>query len=566
MTSVRAATASIILKADVVEYYSNRFILTADGNVRAKLSDGTVVSGRTFAMDLKLNRFVIAGSVHVDGPTVHEIGAAFAGFPDLDRSYFVTERDIPDRWTYFGSDYKNRHEGRDQPGDAFYLPDMSGQHPYLIGNTVTVFPKNNIEFGVGSRIRIAGVYTPTPGWVVNFSSNPNFYQNAYDGAVFDIQIPFHGSANSISAFDLRYDQLRGGYVSFEQHFVHNQDYVVFSINPLTQDERQWNLVAYKRVLPSLETHLFAQLSTLSTWPLKEPSQSSAFTNLAINSRIGRYAVGVNADQYNNSLIPTDNTAYTPQGLQVAGHPFNIQFSVQSYEDEFRFFRYLGVPIKFQYRVGYGWAYSSYGILSVNGTDTWGGAIYPLIANTYVGATVYTPSIRIAKQTTISVKTDDQRQWFSLPHHIDTQNTTATVAYTPTLSKIPAMFLSYNVLNIGDYYGAAQLSAYPPAADTIVNQYGTFTGLAAFRGLATSHALTGSIVYTPTQYFALNVQMQHFNVTPAPVPGVGGQPPYEFYADARFRLTPNLLVDIARGYYFNFGSQLWSPQFTVTLSP
>jgi hypothetical protein len=190
----------------------------------------------------------------------------------------------------------------------------------------------------------------------------------------------------------------------------------------------------------------------------------------------------------------------------------------------------------------------------------------LIANTYVGATVYTPSIRIAKQTTISVKTDDQRQWFSLPHHIDTQNTTATVAYTPTLSKVPAMFLSYNVLNIGDYYGAAQLSAYPPAADTIVNQFGTFTGLAAFRGLATSHALTGSIVYTPTQYFALNVQMQHFNVTPAPVPGVGGQPPYEFYADARFRLTPNLLVDIARGYYFNFGSQLWSPQFTVTLSP
>jgi hypothetical protein len=573
-----AATRSIVLKADVVEYYSNRFILTADGHVRARLSDGTVVSGRTFSMDLKLNRFLIAGDVHLDGPTVHEVGAAFAGFPDLDRSYFLTEGDVPDRWTYFGSDYKDRHEGRDQPGDAFYLPDLGGAPPYLVGDAVTIFPKNNIEFGVGSRIRIAGVYTPTPGWVVNFSSNPNFYQNGFSGAVFDIQIPFHGSANAISAFDVRYDQVRGAYLSFEQHIVHNADYLVFSINPLTQNERQWNLIAYKRVSPAIETRLFSQLSTLSKWPWSEPSQSSAYNNFSINSRVGRYAVSLNADQYNNTLLPTDDTGYTTQGLQVDGHPFDIQLSVQSFEDEFRFFRYLGVPIKFQYRAGYGWDYNGNGIVAVNGQPTWGGALYPLISNTFVGGTVYTPSIRIAKLTTFSVKSDYQRQWYSLPHHIDTANTTATIAYTPSVAKRPAFFVSYNVLNIGDYYGADQLTAYPPggagclgqpapnACNTITNQFGTFSGLDAFRGFATSRSLTGSMVYTPTQYFALNLTAQKFDVTPAPVPGVGGQPPYVVSADVRVRLTSNLLVDVARQYYFNFGNERWSPQFTVTLSP
>jgi hypothetical protein len=573
-----AATRSIALRADVCDYYSNRYILTADGHVRARLSDGTVVSGRTFSMDLKLNRFLIAGDVHVDNATVHLTGAAFAGYPDLDHYYFLPEGDEPDRWTFFGSDYNDTHAGRDQPGDAFYLPDLSNSKPYLVGNRVTIFPKNNLEFGAGSRIRIAGVYTPTPGWVVNFSSNPNFYQNGFAGAVFDIQIPFRGSANDITAFDVRYDQFHGAYLSFEQHYVHNADYVVFTVNPLTQDERQWNLIGYKRIAPWLETRLFTQLSTLSTWEFKEPTQSSAYTNFQANARIAKYAASLNIDQYNNSLLPTDNGLYTAQGLQDDGHPFDLQFTLQSYEDEWRLFRYIGVPLKFQYRAGYGWDYNNGGILTVNSSPTWGGAIYPLIANTFVGLTVYTPSVRIAKLTTASIKTDKQRQWFSLPHHIDTTSTTATVAYTPIVSNRPAFFVSYNVLNIGDYYGKDQLVAYPPggigcagqaipnACNVITNQFGTFTGLDAFRGIATSRSITGSAVYTPTHYFAINLTAQHFDVSPAPVPGVGGQAPYLISADVRARLTSNLLVDVSRSYYFNFGAERWSPQFTVTLSP
>ena len=105
-------TRSVELHASVIDYYSNRFILTADGNVRARLSDGTVVSGETFSIDLKLNRFLIAGNVHIDGPKIHAAGAALAGYPDLERFYFLPEGGTPDRWTYYGLDFTDTHPGR----------------------------------------------------------------------------------------------------------------------------------------------------------------------------------------------------------------------------------------------------------------------------------------------------------------------------------------------------------------------------------------------------------------------------------------------------------------------
>jgi hypothetical protein len=510
---------------------------------------------------------LVAGDVHIDGAHVHEAGAALAAYPDLDRMYFIPNTPEPDRWTYFGLDFADRHAGREQPGDAFNFPDLGDARPYIKSSSVVVFPKNNIEFPFGSRLSINGLYTPTPGWVVNFSSNANFYQNGYSGAVFDVQIPFVGSQNAITAFDVRYDQTRGAYLSFEQHVVHDLDYYVFTINPLTQDQRQWDLIAYKRISPALETRLFAQLSTLSTWPWKQPSQASAYTNFQVNSRIGRYAVSLNADQYNNGLLPTDNSGFNAYGFRVDGHPFDIQLAVQSFENEWRLFRYLGVPVKFQYRAGYGWAYDGFGITAVNGQPTWNGALYPLIAQTFVGATVYTSPVKLLPNVTISAKADKQRQWFSLPHHIDTTNTSVTLAYGAPTPKLPSGYLSYQVLNVGDYYGNDQLTAYPAAADTAVSPYGgTYTGQAAFRGLATQRVLTGSGVYSPNPKFSLSFIMQYYDVTPRPIPGIGGQPPYQFTPDARFRLTPNLQIDVSRTYYFHFGNQNWSQQANITFSP
>jgi hypothetical protein len=566
------ATRSIELRANVVDFYSNRYILTADGNVSARLSDGTVVRGDTFSMDLKLNRFLIAGNVHVDGPQIHQIGAAFAGYPDLERSYLVTEGTTPDRWTYYGLNFTDPHPGRQQPGDAFYFPDLSGEKPYIIADGATIFLKNNVEFPVGSRIEVLSAYIPTPGYVVNYSSNPNFYQNAFSGATFDIGIPFKAAADAMSAAHIRYDPYRGLYTAFDQHFVHNLDYAVFSVDPVTQNQRQFNAILYKRLSPDVEARLFYQLSDESQG-LSQPVAAADYYNFAMNSKVGKYAVGLNTDQYNNSLLAGAVDVANVYGNVQSSHPFDMTLSVQSYEDEWRLFRYLGVPLKFQYRAGFGYNYDSYGlaVLGVDAANTppdFLGTSYAAIDNTYVGLTVYTSSIRIAKQTTISAKADKlETAYTPLQHLLTTTNVSSTVAYTPLSVKLPAFLLTYGILNISDFWGKNQLAAYVPyPVDTITNQFGSFSGLQSFDGFATSRSLSGSMVYTPTPFFALNLTMQNFNVTPAPVPGVGGQAPNQFTADVRIRLSKNILVDVARTYYFQFAGEGWAPQYAVQFSP
>jgi hypothetical protein len=82
----------------------------------------------------------------------------------------------------------------------------------------------------------------------------------------------------------------------------------------------------------------------------------------------------------------------------------------------------------------------------------------------------------------------------------------------------------------------------------------------------SHGLSTSLVYTPTPYVGLNLLLSRFYDTPAPVPGVYGQPPVQFTGDLRVRLSKQILVDFKRSYYFNFANERWTPQFEIQVSP
>ena len=74
------------------------------------------------------------------------------------------------------------------------------------------------------------------------------------------------------------------------------------------------------------------------------------------------------------------------------------------------------------------------------------------------------------------------------------------------------------------------------------------------------------MYTPTQYFGLNLLLSRFYDTPAPVPGAYGQPPVQLVGDLRVRLSKQVLVDLTRSYYFNFANERWTPQFGIQFSP
>jgi hypothetical protein len=572
-----APPTSLDLSADRVVFYSNRYIVTGEGHVRVRLSDGTILRGELFSMDLKLNRYLLAGDVHIDSDGVSEIGAGFAGYPDIDRSYFLAANGNPDRWTYFGLDFANPQKGRSQPGDAFFIPDLSREKPYIIASSATILPKTMVEFR-GSRLSVLGVLIPTQKWVQTFSANSNYAQNAFAGAAFDIGLPYNGSLHAISAIHLRYTGLQKLFLSFDQHFVWDRDYVVFSVNPVTQEERQFNLIGYKRISPKMEARIFAQLST-QQHGIYEPQASSAYTNFSYVASLRHSSVSLTADQYNPTLLH-----YSPEQFRVGlgdesffDHPSDALLTWSGRDTPLTRF----TPINLRLRSGYGLAHDGYHCgpntayclddpRNTSGIDLgyvldYFGATrtrVPTITQKFFGLTLYTNSLPLDSRRSLNANLtfDKQRQWFSLPHYVDTAVTTASLSKTYTRKL--AFLGAYSVTALGDHYGARQLEFYPP--DLVAFNGVDYPGYRAFRGFSTTRSITGSAVVTPNEYFNYAFTVRRDYDFPAPIPGLFGLPPWGVTNEFRLRIAKQVLMDVTRTDYFNFGG--FRPSFNVQFGP
>jgi hypothetical protein len=566
------ATTSLDLSASRVTYFADRAVVVADGPVRVRLSDGTVIRGETFSMDLKLNRYLVAGDVHLDGPHVHEDGAAFSNFIDQNRSYFLSAKGTPDRWTYFGLNWSDPHPGREQPGDAFAFPDAGSARPYIIASGARIVPQTNVLFD-NARILTAGVYVPTPRYVVTISANPNFYQNAFAGGRFDVGEPYNGSAHSLSAFHLRNDPINGTYLSFDQHFIWDQDYIVASVNPLTQEQRQWNLIGYKRVSPGLQVRAFFQVNTQSFGPLSEPLDSGSFGNVQITGALPHSGMSLNLDQYNYYLL---GIAPTDTYILRRSHPFDAQLVWTGIQQHFGKSPLL-YQFKYQLRSGMGYAHNQYGEgyypVDAEAQLLNGGYGPPNLFYHFVGATLIAPTLRLKNQMAFSLTADKQRMWYSEPHHVDTTTGTVSVSRAFAMNKLNT-YLAYSLTETADYWGAQQLAAYPagyvngiPYGNTVtIPGFGTYSGLDAFRGFGISRNYTLGLIYTPSGYTNLALTFRRFYDDPAPIPGLYGQPPYQMTIDVRFRVARQLQIDLARSYYFNFANLVWQPQLQIQFSP
>jgi hypothetical protein len=558
---------SLDVSAKVVDFYSNRYVVTADGDVRVRLSDGTVVRGETFTMDLKLNRYLIAGDVRLDGPAIHETGAAFAGYPDLDRSYFLPASGTPERVTFYGQDWKTPHVGREQPGDAYFFPNLTGERPYIIAAGARIVPKTNVLFDQ-ARIYTAGVYLPSPRYVVTFSPNSHFYENAFAGGRFDVGVPFNGSAHSLTALHIRNDQYNGTYLAFDQHFVWDRDWIAIGVDPLTQEQRQYNLIGYKRWSPKFESRVFFQESAAQPGIINRPINAAGFTQLQVTGGFKGSSITVTQDNYWQYLLGL------PKGLTDL-NTLTLDFDPRWKEhptDGSLVFTGGPTPVtrgKYELdlrpRAGIGYAHDAYGYGGYPNLQPGPESLY----YKYAGGSLSTTSLKLGPKLAFTGSYDRQRLWYSVPHHVDNGDLRLSLAgaYDP---KQIRYFVTYEVKTIDDYWGAQQLAAYPPGTscggDVCVTPFGTYSGQNAFRGLATSRGYTSALIWTPTQYFGVNLGLSRFYDTPAPVPGVYGQPPWQLTADVRMRLSRQVLLDLSRYYYFNFANERWEPQFGIQFSP
>ena len=552
----------IAVKADRVAYFSNAATIQARGHVSVHLPDGASIAGDAFSMDLALQRFLVAGHVRLRTPAGDYNGAAFADFLPFRRMYFVPLDPTADRWTFLNGDYVNPEKGRVMPGDAFYLEDLSAEQPYIVAKGADIDPVAYVKFHPAGFVFLNGaVHTPPVApYIYNFSSNPNFGVNALSGASFDAPYNFAGSAQSLDALHLRYDQQRRvrTFFSFEHHSVFGDGgYVVFSINPMTQPSKQWNLYAYDRLDERSGLTLEGQLFTYQ-YGLSKPLAAGAFADLqfvhALAHSSARWEL---TTVYGTLLAPSDCTLAPPDLVSCPelNHPVIAGLTWSGFD------RHVGrTGLTYRLQSGIGYAHDVHGVSGFALQDVWSG---------FLGASLYTPVYPGPFKSGLNAIYQIQRTWLTFPNTVDQQ--TLILSDSRRLSDKLVLLASLLTQDASTTNPAATIAS-PNMSTGLTPQPQSPNGLPVIGGVAaplaavTGHAYLLTAAYAPSPAFQSALTLQQNNYWPEQTPGVAGPPRYQLGASLRTRITRTLFLTLGRAYNFNWAGQTWSPQFTLQVTP
>lgn len=600
----------LYLNAKQVEFYYDRWFLEADGNVRLRTSDGFTVTGDAFSMDLKANRFMVAGHVTLTDSTGTVHGAAISDFLDFRRIYFVPVTTQPDRWTFLNGDLAHPAKGRVMPDDVFYFPTIM-THPDMTGSGAIVGTKTYVRF-IGAVAYVGGVGIPLGSNVISFSSNQYFAQNTLSGATADVTWQVAGSPNALTALHLRYDPTYKLYGSIEQHFVGDHDYAIFSVNPATKAEKWWNAMLYEKLGSRFQIQSFTQFYTQQGY-LAEPraAQQTTFLN-ATYAFPHSYVTATSQLTNYNILGPGSLEGQNPIGGNLS-HPTQVQLSATSFQNKIP-----GLPLYEQIYEGYGFNHDSVGPLQylngfpgywpqnktdapipVPGLQAYGSLcadqpskrysyycpVYTTIWNTVLGFNFFTPSLKLNDPASpyqtyyFNASFNKQRTWNSLPHYID--NTTTNFTISRQFSRPVHVYLGYQIQNVWDHYING---GYAPC-----EQYGSIScpaSFQSFQGASTLRTTSLGLNLLPDPEFNFSLLVRHHTDYPIPVPGffsvpqnniLGqplyawylGEPPYDASGELRFKILPHTLLDISRTFYWYgnpYREQYWQPNFVIQLLP
>jgi hypothetical protein len=601
---------TIYLTAKRIDFYYDRFLMEADGNVRVRTSDGFTVTGDAFSMDLKLNRFMVAGHVTLHDASGTVSGAAISDFLDFERIYFVPVTTEPDRWTFLNGDLAHPVKGRVMPDDAFYFPIIT-VHPSITAGGAVIGTKTYVRF-VNSHTYLAGAEIPLGTDVVNFSSNQYFAQNTLSGSSVDLTWTMAGSPNALTALHLRYDPTYKTYLSVEQHLVGDHDYAIFSVNPATRAEKWWNLLLYEKLGSRFQIQTFTQYYTQQNW-LQEPraSQQTTFIN-ATYALPHSYVQATSQITNYNMLGPGSLEEPNAIGGNLS-HPIQLQLTATSFQNK------IGdLPLFEQIYGGYGFSHDSVGALQylngfpnywpehaqfapipTPGLQAYGAPcaqqlskyftyycpVYTTIWNTVAGLNLFTPALKLNNAVNpyqayyFNASFTKQYQWNSLPHWIS--NTSENFTVSRQFTRALHTYLGYQIQNVGDHYiNGGYLPCEP------VNTFYCPLSFTSFRGVSTFRTTSAGINVVPTPEFNFSLLVRHHDDFPIPVPGVFspppnniigqplyswylGQPPYDATADVRFVIFPHALADISRTLYWYgnpYRTQFWQPNFVIQILP
>lgn len=534
--------ARVVVAADAVRYFSDDELVTGNGDVRVTLPDGATATGDLFAMDLRAHRLLVAGHVLFRTPAGDFAGAAISEYLQFDRTYFLPLVPTADRWTFFGSDYAKPARGRDMPGDVFDIPDVRGKRPYVSGTRAIIDAGTYVLVEPATTAILMGPDTPPlPAYADNFSSNPAFGENALPGATFDAPYPFYGSAHTLDALHIRYDQMLADpyFLAFEHHSVGDDGaYAVFSLNPMTQPLKQWTLEGYDPMGSRQALTLNAQLFTDQDG-FSQPVTSNGFADVRFVRAIRESSVLLDATQSYDSLIPD---AAAPD------HPFVAGVQWSGYQQ----------PIGrtgFTYGLdsGASWLRDLYGTAGTRDAD---------VSTTFAGITVATPTVAGPFASSLYGTAAEQRTWLDVPNAVTTQTFVVTDGkqiardvYAVASDSFGSVRTQDPLLVYASPNGATGLTPSPLSPNGLpVFQTDTVDPRAVDR----SYALTFS--WQPDPQFQFGTSTSRSNYSPLQT-----FPPYATTLDVRANVLRNLFVTVSRTYFYDWFGQGWSPQFSIQVS-
>jgi hypothetical protein len=550
------SVGTFVLTAKKIDFYTNLFIMRADGDVRIDLGTGTVLHGTSFAMDVRNSRFVLTGSVRIEG--FGPAGAPVAIAEDLvaDRAYLLTvDPSGPHFLTYASSAFRGAQTATPPPESAFAVTNVTGVPASFHARGVVVGAGSFMRFS-GCRAQVVGgtsLYVPLPACYINFGSDPNLAQNSLAGANVGAGYRFTGSANATSAVIVNYDAANKVYGALQENVSSQNAWAVASVYPLGQKDLVYSAIAAAQIPDRAGLRVSGQYHTQTT-TATDPYGSYSYADALITAALpGAYAQLFTS--FGNQGVSDAGAA---AGI-VAPQQSNTQLAVSSSDIR------LGTsPLIANIRGGYGQVHNP------SGLQTFGGVAYSTVWSDYAGVALRAPHLALGHSQNpqaafyIDISAGYERQWNSLPHVID--QTTTSISLSRSFGRFSS-YAAYSIQNVGDNYGSAQRLAYP-AITTSDPGYDAFDGFATFRTLALE------IAYTPKPDLAITLTGLHHVDFPKPDPSVFatpatpslgenpqpyilGQPPYDITGTARFRINPQLSFDVQETYYFNFGGRTFT---------
>lgn len=511
LAAVALAAAGVLLTA-------------APGNAKATLRVAASELG-FYAQSMSI---VARGAVTVDAPEGN--GSADAAFLDLRRNRLVLAGNAH-LGSYAGDaiavdlddhSVATLHLEDGAPSGDFAFPDVDPREVFIRSRRATIVERANVRFVPAAFPSSAGA-VPVPSYLYTFAEGSGFSAQSLPGASFDQPYGIAGTPSSLLAAHLRYEQGAGGVVAIDHHLVDgDRSYLVTSVDGPFAAGRTLGISGYRRLGARYTTSLDGAASR------------------------GFYAVHVG-----------QSAAFGLAGARLDASAFsggggNAELSVRSPD------RPLFLGLTYRLRADLGIDVQRGGVLPQLADR----ASYGTLWHHGVDLFVATPQWRGPLGTSVSATFDVARTWYAFP--LQHEALTGTVAASRRFGTITLSGLYSQSNDLRRYFGLQGLF-YPAPVVPLVAPDGTpWPGFAAFTGASTARLAQFDVQFVTSPTTTYRVTLSHTNDFPQ-FHGFG-RPVDEVRLGARFRLTPNIGVDVARAYDFAWGGTRWQPTWQFSILP